>query len=181
MGQFIGGSIGFLVGMLATWIFWKYMLILKPKVSISPQVSKDISADNPEQKVYRFKIRNEGKRQVVNISLVVTVCRLINVPRGKISSNIGTLLPKKNISALAPKSESWSSWDIPPIYIFVGKPDFDVEQMLSQEDTRIMATLSATDSQSGTTHVQRVTYMLKDLVEGNFVKGLGFDIMKLER
>jgi hypothetical protein len=176
MELFIGTILGFIVGLIATWLFWKYMLVLKPDVSISTQVASELSTKNSGRKTYRFKIRNNGKRQVINVSLVVTICRLIDVPGGKISSKIGTIFTKKNASALAPHSISWSSWEIPPIYIFVATPDFDVEELISQPDTRIMATLSTTDAQSGTTHVQRVTYTQHDIIEGNFIKGLGFEI-----
>lgn len=156
------------------------MLVLRPKVSISAEVAKGWSNGISQKRVYRFKIRNDGKRQVINVSLVVTVCTLVDVPGGKISSSIGTILPRKTVSALAPRSLAWSSWDIPPIYIFVAKPDIDVEHLLNQPDTRIMATLSASDAQSGTTHVQRVTYTKQDVVDGQYVKGLSFEIRQIK-
>ena len=105
--QIIGAAVGFVVGFITNGVFWKYMLFLRPDVSLSPQVAKKVDAENC-QTLYRFKIRNNGKRQAVNISLTVTLCRLRDVPNGKISSNIGDVLPRKEVSALSKCLTSWT-------------------------------------------------------------------------
>ncbi len=173
--QVIGAVVGFLVGFVTNAVFWKYMLFLRPNVSLSPQVAKGINSENGHT-LYRFKIRNNGKRQAVNVSLIVTLCRLKDVPGGRISSNIGTILPIKNISALAGYSTSWTPWELPPIYIFVAKPNFNLDEELDKLNTRMIATLSVTDAQSGTIHVQRTTYRKDDVVVGDFLKGLSLAI-----
>ena len=173
--QIIGAVIGFVVGFITNGVFWKYMLFLRPNVSLSPQVAKKLNPENC-QTLYCFKIRNNGKRQTVNISLTVTLCRLRDVPNGRISSNIGDILPRKEISALSKYLTSWTPWELPPVYIFVAKPNFNVEKELASPNTRMIATLSATDAQSGTAHVQRITYRKEDVIAGDFVKGLSFDV-----
>ncbi|MCW5206900.1 hypothetical protein VU08_08265 [Desulfobulbus sp. F5] len=173
--QFIAAEVGFFVGFVTNAVFWKYMLFLRPNVSLSPQVAKEVDQKNG-QILYRFKIRNNGKRQAVNVSLIVTLCRLKDVAGGRISSNIGTILSMKNVSALAECSVSWIPWELPPIYIFVAKPNFNAEEELGKPNTRMIATLSVTDAQSGTTHVQRTTYRKEDVVDGDFIKGLSFEI-----
>lgn len=173
--QFIAAVVGFSVGFVTNAVFWKYMLFLRPNVSLSPQVAKEIDQKNG-QTLYRFKIRNNGKRQAVNISLIVTLCRLKDVPGGRISSSIGTILPKKNVSALEKYSTSCTTWDMTRTYIFVARPNFNAEKELGKPNTRMIATLSATDAQSGTTYVQRTTYRKEDVVNGNFTKGLSFEI-----
>ena len=172
--QFTGAIIGFLVGLIVNGVFWKYMLSLSPNVSISQQVARNVDATG--QRVYRFKIKNNGKRQVINVSLIITLCKLRDVPEGRISSSIGTILPRKSISALAEHSTSWTPWELPPIYIFVAKPNFNIEKELDKPNTRMIATLSVTDAQSGTTHVQRTTYRKEDVIDGDFIKGLSLEI-----
>ncbi|CAK8713757.1 MAG: hypothetical protein CDV28_1642 [Candidatus Electronema aureum] len=176
--QIIGAAVGFIVGIITTWCFWKYMLFLRPNVSISPHVAKELDAEHG-QAFYRFKIRNNGKRQVINVSLIITLCRLRDVPEGRISSSIRTVLPRKNVSALAEYSRGWTPWELPPIYIFVAKIDSNVEEELDKPNTRMIATLSVTDAKSGTTYVQRTTYRKEEVVIGDFIKGLSLEVKQI--
>lgn len=171
----IGSFIGFGFGVLSCWVFWRIQLLHRPRISICSQVARQNRCDTSASKTYRFKIRNDGKRQVIDIRLVVTVCQLRPVPGGYISSSLGTVV-KESCSVLAPNTTEWSSWDIPPIYIFRGTPSMDVDSLLKMPDTRLMATLSVADAVSGVRIVKRVTYGMDDMIDGDFVKGLGMEI-----
>lgn len=176
MDMFISQVAGFALGIATSWLFWRYMLLLRPSVRVSPIVAKGHSRKEPHKVAYRFKIANYGRRQAISISLGVTICRLANVPGGQISAVVERLpFNRDTIPVLGPKSKLGDSWGLSPIYTFVSKPDFDVLALMAN-DERLLLTLTATDAVSGTTVVTRKVYAVSNIREGDFARGLGFEI-----
>ncbi|MEW8400126.1 MAG: hypothetical protein AB2717_05475 [Candidatus Thiodiazotropha sp.] len=67
----IGIPLGILASLVAWWILFHY---LKPEISFSPKISKlpDERSDSPFR--YRIKIRNSGKRKIIDLQIQ---CRYI--------------------------------------------------------------------------------------------------------
>src|SRR5690349_7220060 len=64
----INQAIGFVIGLVSSFVFWYLLLTLKPKLSISPEAAHDV-----ERKRLRIKIVNNGWRQVADIQASLTV------------------------------------------------------------------------------------------------------------
>lgn len=63
---------GFIFGVLSSWLFWRYLLFLKPNFG-TPKFIEEITNENGN-KEYIYRVRNLGKRQIVDISVRVTIC-----------------------------------------------------------------------------------------------------------
>ena len=174
VSQLMNILIGFGLGVAASWFFWRYLRLMKPKVRISSIVAKGVSRKAPEKTAYRIKIANFGCRQVINLSASWTICELTPVPGGYRSVVKKRLtIPREIIPVLGPKNELDKPSGISPIYVFVTKPKFDVEGIM-RKGARMLFTLSATDAMSGTTVVQRKTYTIDQIEAGDFQRGLDF-------
>lgn len=168
--------LGFLTGLLCTWLSWKYMLFVKPKVAVAPVVCREVVDGKA---TYFFKVANEGKHQAIDLKFKASVYKLRDIPGGKIAAMCANLpFNVTGAPALSKRKEEWDYWELPPIYVFMSSPDFDLEALLNDPEARILFTVSVKDAMSGTSVVQRQSYALEDIVDGQFVKGLGFAVAK---
>ena len=62
----IGQFISFILGMLSSWVFWRFLLTTKPNIAISPIIAYSIAANT-----LTIKVINIGKRQAVDINAFV--------------------------------------------------------------------------------------------------------------
>ena len=168
--------LGLIVGIIASFIFWGYQRFIKPDVTIAPLITATRDKETGK-KIYRFKIRNNGKNQVVGIIFKAWVCDLIDVPGGKISRGIADFpIKNSNTLTLAPKGRSKRPWGLTEERIFRSTPDFDFENMLSEE-RRIMVTLRVSDGLTGTTDVQQRVFSKEDVKEGIFAFGASLEVI----
>lgn len=176
METVIGLVVGFALGVLGSWLFWKYLLWIRPNVSIAPKIA--ISRDKQTGKrVYRFKILNNGKHQVKDVTLGAWVCDLMTVPGGQVSRSLYVFpLNNSETVSLAPNGNADRPWGLTPEVIFRSAPDFDVESLLDDPEKRVLITLRVSDALSGTTVVQQFTFTKDDLVWGHFRVGDSFQI-----
>jgi hypothetical protein len=167
----------FLLGFASCWAFWRYLLVMKPEISISPYIAKGWSREERGKVAYRIKIYNITDTQVINIKAQCLIARLIDIPFGK--RKFGKKLQLKNdeLLVLGPKSNLGDSWGISPIYVFTFEPEIDIENLMDQGE-KLIFTLSATDALSGTTVVWRKSYSKEDIKYGDFKWGLEFDIQE---
>ena len=68
-------------------VFWKYLLWVRPDVSIAPKIAVSRN-DQTGIKTYRFKIYNNGRHQVIGITLKAWLCDLIELPGGNAFSQL---------------------------------------------------------------------------------------------
>jgi hypothetical protein len=59
--------VGFVLGVFGSWLFWRFLLVLRPDVRISPHVLKGHDRLDSGKVVYRLKVYNFGRRQVVDL------------------------------------------------------------------------------------------------------------------
>jgi hypothetical protein len=159
------------VGVIACWFFWRYLLFIKPDVSISPFIamSRNETTGRP---VFRFKIYNKGNRQVIGITLNAWVCRLIDAPGGQISRALYRLpIPNSETRTLNPKDKSERPWGLSPDAYLSSEPEFDLLQLLADPNRKILITLRTTDALSGTTVVKQKTFERRQIKEGMFRVG----------
>jgi hypothetical protein len=165
-------GIGFLLGFVSSWLFWRYQNYLKPRVRLSKYVAKAMNRDNPEHFVYRFKVFNFGKRPAINVSLSGTVCKLRIVPGGQISKGVKKLpFSRETVKALGPRKNLGDPWGVSPVQVFVCRPDFELEQLMESEDAKLLLTLAATDALSGATLVERIPFDRHQIIMGTHAYG----------
>lgn len=160
--------IGFIIGIFSSWVFWYYLVHVKPKIEISHSI-----VYNPNSKTLHVKIRNARRRQVTDVQASLAVIE--EEPNGRLQTLHIAKLNRDTLFALAPIQDLKKRWSIPATTVFSTN---DGEQMLSLLTTkgngerRIVFVLAATDGLSGTKVVQQVVYRLEDIRYGKF--GLGF-------
>lgn len=164
------------MGIAGCWAFWRYLLWVQPDVSIAPKIA--VSKNNQTDKnVYRFKILNNGKRQVTNITFKAWICDLMDVLGGKVSRGLYPFpINNSETATLGCKSKVERPWGLTPETVFRSEADFDVDRLLLDPDKRILVTLRVSDALSGTTVVQQRTFDKNDFVIGAFQLGESFSI-----
>ena len=171
METVIGFVVGFALGIIGSWLFWKYLLWIRPDVLIASKIAVSMD-EKTGKRVYRFKILNNGRHQVKDITLGAWVCDLMTVPGGQVSRGLFTFpLNNSQTLTLAPNGNVDRPWGLTPEAVFRSVPDFDVEALLNEPEKRILITLRVTDALSGTTVVQQRTFTNNDLVWGHFRLG----------
>jgi len=169
--------IGFIGGVLTSWIFWKYLLFLKPKVGISPLVAKGISNDENkhDQTVYRIKVINFGNRQVINLHGRISLTKITEINGGK--HRTARRIRTATISALGPRKAVDDLYGILPVWVIAFQTEEALENLINDR-WKLQFTLSAQDALSGTTVVQTVIYDKHQIVNGNFRGGLSTELVR---
>lgn len=171
--------LGLAVGIISSFMFWGGQRLVKPSVSIASKIA--ITKDEKTGKrAYRFKVRNNGKNQVVDITFKAWICELSSVPGGNISSGVEIFpINNSNTVTLAPCGKSERPWGLTEETTFRSLPNFDVEDMLADTNRKIMVTMRCSDSVSGTTVVQQKIFTAEDIKEGQFEFGQGMEIKNI--
>lgn len=176
MGIAISILVGLVLGVAGCWGFWRYLLWVRPNVSIAPKIAVSKN-DQTGRNVYRFKIYNNGGHQVIGITFKAWLCDLIDLPGGKASHSLSTLpIFNTDTTTLSCRRKADRPWGLTPETFFRSEPDFDVESLLANPGKRILVTLRVTDALSGTTVVQQRTFSKHDLQYGTFCLGEGLEI-----
>lgn len=165
--------VGFVLGVLGSWIFWRFLLFMKPDVRISDVVLKGHDRLDKGQTLYRIKVFNFGSRQVIELQ---ASARLVEkrddrwpVKRElklRFGGGIPTLGRKKDFGDPLLR--------IPPGFTFVIEGEDCLEAEMNA-DRRIMFMVSAKDALSGTTVVHRKVYTAADIQTGDFARGPIFE------
>ena len=71
MIEIIGILLCFILGIISSYPFWKYLLFLKPRLKISPYILKGRSLKPESETIYRLKIFNDSNRPIVNLNIIV--------------------------------------------------------------------------------------------------------------
>ena len=171
MELFTSGLLGFSIGLLANWLFWRTLTWQRPKVVIAPEVAVERDPTTGKE-IYRFKLVNRGCHQVIGITFNAWVVCLIDRPGGKITKTVKHL-PTHNSATqtLAAAGDGNEPWGLVPYVFLSTQPDQPIGALLEEQGTRVLATLRVTDAVSGSTVVHQMTFTAADLVEGQFQLG----------
>ena len=153
MEYLIGSLAGLAAGLLANWVFLRYLRLRPPKVEISPLVMF-----SPEEQALRVKIVNRSRRQVTNID-----ARMALIKRESIRLDVLRRfdLVQDRLVGMNGAQSKQVPWAPPYAITFKTRPVPDIEALLNRLDDdkiRIAFTLSVTDAVSGTTKLVRQTY-----------------------
>jgi len=170
MDTLINQLLGFVVGIISSWALWYYLLHVKPKIEISPNI-----AYNPRNGTLHVKVRNARRRQVTDIQSSLAVVE--RKPDGRLLTLHIARLKRDALFVLAPIQELKLSWSLPATFVFSTE---DGKRMLEQMaekgegERRIVFVISATDGLSGSKVVQQVSFSMENIRQGRF--GLDFTI-----
>jgi hypothetical protein len=170
MDILINQLLGFVVGILSSWALWYYLLHVKPKIEISPNI-----AYNPRNGTLHVKVRNARRRQVTDIQSGLAVVE--QKPDGRLLTLHVARLKRDTLFALAPIQELKASWSLPATFVFSTEDGkLMLEQLAEKGDgeRRIVFVISATDGLSGSKVVQQVSFHMENIRQGRF--GLDFTI-----
>ncbi len=173
--DFINLIVGFLMGILSSYVFWLTLALTKPKIAISPFV-----VFNPKDSSLLVKIINMGQRQAVDIRINLAVNEVT-------LSGLRRTIHKPELKtdyrfALEPKHKDMDNkWGLPTSTSFVmydGQRILDMMEPSNGIERRLVFTLSATDAISGAKIVQRTSYSYTDIRYGEFSNGLIFEVLE---
>lgn len=164
MEIFISSLIGFLLGLLGSFIFLRWQLSIKPIVSISSYIIY-----SSEKCTFRAKIANETNRQVTDIRVKLNIMKRIKYKTHTVQLLVRHLnLQSEEALILAGRKERVKPWGILYARTFETTPDNEALKLLSSsisgEERRLVLTMEAVDALSGTKIVQRKTYRYEDVV-----------------
>jgi hypothetical protein len=173
MDILINQFLGFVVGILSSWALWYYLLHVKPKIEISPNI-----AYNPRNGTLHVKVRNARRRQATDIQLSLAVVE--RKPDGRLLTLHSARLKRDTLFALAPIQELKTSWGLPAAFVFSTEDGKLMLEQLAEKgegERRIVFVISATDGLSGSKVVQQVSFRMENIRQGRF--GLDFAIDEL--
>jgi len=118
--------IGFAIGLLSTWFFWKYMLSTKPQLVIADHVIAS-GSNEPGQKTYRFTLRNTGKNQIIDIAANAWICDLAKTQEREYAMSLYQLpIYKSDTLTLGTKNYIKNPWELPDTFLLPATPDRDM-------------------------------------------------------
>jgi hypothetical protein len=166
--------LGFALGVAACFVFWYLLVRVKPDVRIA-----SVAAHNFRKGLIGIKIINYSRRQATDVKAHLSVST--KPPVGVISTRVIGRLRWDHLLALDPKQNLDGLWTLPTTFIFVCE---NGNEMLAELDklrkdgteARLVFTITAQDSVSGTTIVRRVTYRRRDIVDGWYKPRLSFNV-----
>jgi hypothetical protein len=178
----VGAVVGLVGGVAASWVCWRYLLHLKPKLVLSSQIACQPTTAGEEDRVrsgawrYQVKVANRGRRQVVNLRVECQLAGRKPIPGGFMRTVTRMPVKASTHAVLGPAAKPGSPFGITPVWHVVVYSDDDLRETLSQ-DERVLVTLLATDALTGTTVAYRREYDPRAIVEGQFPFGLYVDVI----
>ena len=92
--DFLGIAAGFVLGFLASWLFWKSQLMIKPRFAISRQVAVMQSSKHPRTQFYQIKIVNLSSRSIINMTATIGIHEINEDNRGPTSATSHKFCPR---------------------------------------------------------------------------------------
>lgn len=169
--DFVGIVIGFFLGLVSSWLFWRWQLIIKPEFKISPQVAVIPYQKDPSKLIYQIKISNQSKRSIINMTASLGIHEVAHDGLGPGRRTVYKVdINPKSPTYVGPKTRLYNPWSITRVHYYTSKPDNKVANLLT-DNRKLVFTVQATDAQSGTTVLKRVLFESKDLIMGRFEGG----------
>ncbi len=164
LGSFI---LGVVASLIATWLFWKYQLMVLPRVTLCDDVSVEQSAEG--SLICRFKVINAGNNQVVDITLNAWLTELAERGGVNVSRSIEQYEIKNTATlTLAPRIKEDRPWGLTSELTASFTTNDDIFSILDDPNKKIIATLRAADALSRSTVVIQKSYTKENLILGQF-------------
>jgi len=164
-------SLGFIVGIVASWIFMYSVQFLKPKLEISPVILY-----NPEKNTLNIKVVNAGRRQVIDVETGSSISQKRFKGDGFKSELVKELEILGPLSlALNPLQDLDDPWAVVNGRIFRIRDGIEALLLLHEKhegERRVIFRIVATHSLSGVREAQQVTYKLNDVRVGIYGRRL---------
>jgi len=166
--------LGFGLGVVACFVFWYLLIRVKPDVRIA-----SVAAHNSHKGLIGIKIINYSRRQATDVRAQLSVSTKPLV--GVITTRVIGRLRWDRLLALDPKQNLDGLWTLPTTFIFVCENGAELLAELDKPrqdgtEARLVFTITARDSLSGTTIVRRVTYRRRDILDGWYKPRLSFNV-----
>lgn len=167
--------LGFILGLLSSWAFWRLLLLTKPKIEVAPLI-----AYSSKENILRIKAINRSRRQAVDIDISLVVAETKDNIQNTTIFRPELKNPHRQV--LDPAHPKESAWKLPTSTVFRVSNARKILALLSADsiERRLMLTISATDAMSGTKVVDRITYTREQIQDGIFRSGKTFEIIKIE-
>jgi hypothetical protein len=169
----IGQILGLIIGIVGSAIFWYMLLMMKPKLAVSP-----IIAHNRKTNELEIKVTNKGRNQITDIQVQLNFIRhLVNEPGFRTFVEPQIDLRNDVGQALGPIQDIEKQWCLVTsnrYYVKNAEDNIRKLGMNNDGEHRLAFIISATHALSGTKVVQRITYTPKDIKAGKWGVGLGF-------
>ncbi len=178
MIDIVGIVLGFILGILSSYLFWKYLLSLKPQLKISPYILKGKSLKYESDTVYRLKMFNNSNRPIVNFNIKIAIGKIRELNDGSKRSVIDKVIKNQYWAVLGPKKNIGDHWGLTPVFNITFKSTGELEELLSDKENVIQLTIICFDGNSGSAFASRTKYEKKDILNGNFSYGLNLNIAK---
>jgi len=170
--------LSFVFGIAVSWLFWRYLLFLAPKLHVCEQVVRAPSRKHPGKELLKFKVYNRTNRQAIDLFAGCTVAELVNIPGGTRSRVLERLnIVSASFDALGPRGNLGDHFGLSPVKVFTAQVSEDFDQHMAGRTAKLVFTFKATDALSGSTTVIRQSFSRDDVQRGEFKHGLTCDIV----
>jgi len=162
-----------LAGLIASWMFWKFLHLVQPKIQISPQIAKSYSKEKDGEMIYKIKIINYSNRQIINLKAELTLAQASSRSDGVRRVTSPLKLKTSELLALGPRNQHGKIWEVSPVWYLVF---YSEQDLILNENSRVRVIVSATDALTSTTVVFSQSYGENSIIEGDFAYGIQFNI-----
>ena len=174
MDAIVAIIIGIVSSFLSSILFLFAAHRIKPKIKVSPTISK--YTDEKGRLVYVIKIINRGIRDAVDISLVLHLLRPIKNEEANETNTVSRSrrlqLQTNNLFKLAKRKKN-------EYFAFRVRCYENIEEILKEtKDSKLRFRLTARDSFTNSPILIEQTYVLDTISEGQFKTGNSFDIIE---
>lgn len=174
MDAIVAIIIGIVSSFLSSILFLFAAHRIKPKIEVSPKISK--YTDDKGRLVYVIKIINRGIRDAVDISLVLHLLRPIKNEEANETNTVSRSrrlqLKTNNLFKLAKRKKN-------EYFAFRVRCYKNIEEILKEtKDSKLRFRLTARDSFTNSPILIEQTYGLDAIREGQFKTGNSFDIIE---
>lgn len=173
--------IGLLVGILSSWLFWRTLLLVKPRIEISPYLVYD-----PQKKQLMIKVMNRGNRWVTDLQAKFMLSQRVQLEDHSFRTEAIKYynLDRNTVFALAPKNSEIKPWaSFYKVFTFIAVEEHDPRLLLTSpkgHEKRFEFQLITSDALTGTKLVQSAIYDGDQIKTGKYGKDLNVIEMKVQ-
>lgn len=166
--------IGAISSIIASFIFFRVFRLIKPKIDISPNITRFYSSSGGI--VYGIKIINRSRRPAVNIKAEFHLTYISNLSNGPITLTKDLKLKRDTNFILEGYRKDKAEEDY--AFRFLTYEDIEKEVINKTKECHIRISILAYNELSGLGKVFTKEYALSDIIEGRFQQGDSFKIIK---
>lgn len=170
--------LSFVLGIAVSWLFWRYLLFLAPKLHVCEKVVRAPSHKHPGKELLKLKVYNRTNRQAIDLFAGCTVAEIVDIPGGTRSRVLERLnVVSAPFDVLGPKENLGDHFGLSPVKVFTAQVSEAFDQHMAREAAKLIFTFKATDALGGSTTVIRRSFSRDDVQRGEFKYGLTCEIV----